>query len=110
MYYFAPAVSGVVTVTLCASQSLAASFDTKLYVLQNLAAPAVADPATAVACNDDSCGYLSQLEVGSDLNSHSQLEVGIGADSHHMACCCCLSLEMGIPGLEQLRLPLLACT
>ena len=66
VYYFAPADSGTITVSLCGSQSLNEAFDTKLYVLDDLSDTG-ASPAAAVACNDDNCGYLSELQVGAKV-------------------------------------------
>lgn len=64
MYYFAPEQSGSVIFSLCGSAKYVSSFDTKLYVLQNMNDVAL-QPAMAVACNDDGCGYQSQLQVSS---------------------------------------------
>ena len=63
MYYFAPAAAARVTVSLCGSMVHSDAFDTKLYVLADLLA-AGGRPLQPLACNDDFCGYQSQLTVG----------------------------------------------
>ena len=61
VYYFAPAEDATITVSLCSSFGL--TFDTKLYVLSNLNVGPTGGPIEAIACNDDLCGYRSQLQV-----------------------------------------------
>ncbi|KAK9829252.1 hypothetical protein WJX72_004782 [[Myrmecia] bisecta] len=58
VYYFKPRDNGTITVSLCASLNLSEAFDTKLFVFAGLEGPT---PITRVACNDDFCGYQSQL-------------------------------------------------
>jgi hypothetical protein len=53
VYSYAPAVDEIVDITLCNGSS----YDTKLYVYEN-----VATPGLPFACNDDTCpGYVSEL-------------------------------------------------
>lgn len=60
-YYFRPKVSCTVLVSLCGSASLPSSFDTKLFVLQNVDDGGSLNP---LACDDNGCGdKLSSLTV-----------------------------------------------
>ena len=67
VYYFSPQQSGNINVSLC--QSAGQTFDTKLYVLQDLGATSPAP--VPVACNDDFCGYQSSLTVRLGAAVHS---------------------------------------
>ena len=62
VYFFAPQQSARVTISLCASSAFSDAFDTKLYVLADLLAPKEG-AVTPIACNDDFCGYQSQITV-----------------------------------------------
>lgn len=62
VYYFAPKESAWVTISLCTSSAFSDAFDTKLYVVSDLLAPK-GGQVTPVACNDDFCGYQSQITV-----------------------------------------------
>lgn len=62
VYYFAPKQDVSVTISLCASAAYSDAFDTKLYVVEDLLTRT--GRVTAQACNDDYCGYQSQLNVG----------------------------------------------
>ncbi len=62
-YYFAPKQDTQITISLCASVTHTDAFDTKLYVVADLLSP-WGTRLTPLACNDDSCGYQSQLTVG----------------------------------------------
>jgi hypothetical protein len=62
VYYYAPEQDTTVTISLCASAVHSDAFDTKLYVVADLLS-AKAGRVDAVACNDDYCGYQSQLQV-----------------------------------------------
>ena len=62
VYYFAPATPARVTISLCGSMVHSDAFDTKLYVLGDLLA-AQGGPLQPLACNDDFCGYQSQITV-----------------------------------------------
>ena len=59
VYYFQPQEDCVVTVATCNSARFVDDFDTMLYVLENATSPA----PEVVACNDDACSFLSQLQV-----------------------------------------------
>ena len=61
MYYFQPQVDCVVTIATCNSARFVDDFDTMLYVLAN----ATSSTPEVVACNDDACSFLSQLQVSS---------------------------------------------
>lgn len=61
MYYFAPKQDVTVIISLCASVAYSDAFDTKLYVVADLLTKT--GRVTAEACNDDYCGYQSQLTV-----------------------------------------------
>jgi hypothetical protein len=65
VYFFAPAAPARVTISLCGSMVHSDAFDTKLYVLADVLAPG-GRPLQPLACNDDFCGYQSQLTVGLD--------------------------------------------
>lgn len=63
-YYFKPQVPCTVTISLCSSQELPATFDSQLFVLQDVDS---GGSLSMLACNDDGCGTgskLSQLTVG----------------------------------------------
>ncbi|KAK9842270.1 hypothetical protein WJX81_003820 [Elliptochloris bilobata] len=62
VYYIVPTQNITATVSLCGSHTFADAFDTKLYVLADQQGPWGAMLAP-VACNDDFCGYLSQLTM-----------------------------------------------
>ena len=62
VYFFAPQQSARLTISLCASSAFSDAFDTKLYVLADLLAPKEG-AVTPIACNDDFCGYQSQITV-----------------------------------------------
>ena len=58
----APATPARVTISLCGSMVHSDAFDTKLYVLGDLLS-AQERPLRPLACNDDFCGYQSQITV-----------------------------------------------
>lgn len=62
-YYFAPKQDTQITISLCASVAHSDAFDTKLYVVADLLSPRGTRLAP-LACNDDFCGYQSQITVG----------------------------------------------
>ncbi|CAK0782475.1 hypothetical protein CVIRNUC_005706 [Coccomyxa viridis] len=62
VYFFAPQQSARVIISLCASSAFSDAFDTKLYVLADLLAPKEG-AVTPIACNDDFCGYQSQITM-----------------------------------------------
>ena len=69
VYYFAPAAPARVTVSLCGSAAHSDAFDTRLYVLADLAQRGGGGrPLQALACNDDYCGLQSQITVGHPLD------------------------------------------
>ena len=51
VYSYTPSYDEVIMVSLCQSSN----FDTRLYVFED-------SPSNVVACNDDACSYLSQLD------------------------------------------------
>lgn len=61
VYYLAPLVTGQITVSLCPGKSNPEAFDTKLYVVEDLADPT--SFVTVTHCNDDYCAYQSQITV-----------------------------------------------
>lgn len=63
-YYLAPEQDARITISLCASAAHSDAFDTKLYVVGDLLRSTRLSP---LACNDDFCGYQSQLTVRGSL-------------------------------------------
>ena len=60
VYFFQPEEDCLVTIATCNSAQFVDDFDTVLYVLGNATGPGLME---VVACNDDACSYLSQLQV-----------------------------------------------
>ncbi len=61
-YYLAPEQDARITISLCASAAHSDAFDTKLYVIADLLSPS-GTRLTPISCNDDFCGYQSQVTV-----------------------------------------------
>ncbi|DBA77674.1 TPA: hypothetical protein ACH3X2_008376 [Trebouxia sp. C0005] len=59
-YFIQPREDCTVTIATCNSAQFVDDFDTVLYVLGNATGPGLME---VVACNDDACSYLSQLQL-----------------------------------------------
>lgn len=81
VYFFAPKEAARVTISLCASSAFLDAFDTKLYVLADVLAPKDGQ-VTPVACNDDFCGYQSQLTVSAAALCNASSDVLVTALLH----------------------------
>ena len=69
VYFLQPAEDCLVTISTCNSAQFVDDFDTVLYVLGNATG---SGPMGTVACNDDACSFLSQLQVtaSSSIDCH----------------------------------------
>lgn len=75
-YYLAPEQDAQITVSLCGSAAHSDAFDTKLYVVADLNNPR-GSRVLPLACNDDFCGYQSQLTVGGGTLQSVEIELRI---------------------------------
>ena len=61
VYYFRPSADCTVTASLCGSSALEGTFDSRLYLLDDVDG---GGDLTAAACSNDACGSLPSLRVG----------------------------------------------
>ena len=80
VYFFQPQEDCLVTVSTCNSWQTVDYFDTLVYVLGNAAGPGL---MPVVACNDDACSKLSQLQVST---VHLCMCTGVGERAAAASC------------------------